>query len=145
MMLLLILIIHYFLLGIYFIFYIKYVLLLKGKALHYDVILAALWCNPRCRGYHSPRRQREVVLVPSGSAMDIVIMSCLALLLLASASVPSTRSKPYCRQHRTTGGVVYWTLLHRGERLNTLLLMEVERLPDSCHEVWTPPCNKYTF
>ena len=41
MMLLLILIIHYFLLGIYFIFYIKYVLLLKGKALHYDVILAA--------------------------------------------------------------------------------------------------------
>ena len=42
MMLLLILIIHYFLLGIYFIFYIKYVLLLKGKALHYDVILAAL-------------------------------------------------------------------------------------------------------
>ena len=41
MMLLLFLIIHYFLLGIYFIFYIKYVLLLKGKALHYDVIFAA--------------------------------------------------------------------------------------------------------
>ena len=41
MMLLLILIIHYFLLGIYFIFYIKYVLLLKGKALHYDVIFTA--------------------------------------------------------------------------------------------------------
>ena len=138
MMLLLILIIHYFLLGIYFIFYIKYVLLLKGKALHYDVILTAEDTTvPEDKG----RQCWSPAAVQWTSSSCPAQRYCFSLVLV----YPVHGSRPYCRQHRTTGGVVYWTLLHRGERLNTLLLMEVERLPDSCHEVWTPPCNKYTF